>query len=215
MAIETIKSRPRLTGDQRRALIVQNAVELFSRKGFRGTTTRELAMASGISEPVLYQHFETKRALYEAILEAKSSEYEPRLEEELRGLSESGDNRAYFAKVANLLLDFYLNDARYVRLLMFSSLEGGELAELFYDRHVTVFYQELTRHLKNQMDQGVLRNDDPLVAARLFAGMIAHHGLIYAVYKPGELAASRDEIVTSAIDLFLNGLAVQGGRQCK
>jgi len=213
MATEIVKPRPRLPGDQRRALIVLNAVELFSRRGFSGTTTRELAMASGITEPVLYQHFETKRALYEAMLEAKTNEFDPRLEEELHTPSASGDNRAYFTKVANLLLDWYLNDPRYVRLLMFSSLEGGELAQLFYERHVAVFYQELTRHLSSQMAEGVLRERDPLVVARTFVGMIAHHGLIFAVYQPGELAAAREEIVATTIDLFLSGLAAQGGRQ--
>lgn len=59
----------RLSSSARRAAILDEAVKLFSEKGFRGVTTRELAAAVGVTEPVLYQHFETKRDLYRALIE--------------------------------------------------------------------------------------------------------------------------------------------------
>ena len=62
----------RLSSQARRAAILDAAVRLFSEKGFRGVTTRELAAAVGVSEPVLYQHFETKRDLYHAIIEERA-----------------------------------------------------------------------------------------------------------------------------------------------
>src|SRR5574337_501242 len=62
----------RLSAEERREQIVEVAVELFSRKGFRGTRTREIAETAGISEAMIYKHFATKRELYSAIIEAKS-----------------------------------------------------------------------------------------------------------------------------------------------
>jgi len=53
---------------QRRAAIVDAALPLFARKGFAGTTTKELAVAAGVSEALLYKHFPTKRAIYDEIL---------------------------------------------------------------------------------------------------------------------------------------------------
>ena len=50
----------RLDGDERRKEIVRTAVPLFARKGFAGTTTRELAEAAGISEALLFRHFLVK-----------------------------------------------------------------------------------------------------------------------------------------------------------
>jgi AcrR family transcriptional regulator len=47
----------RLDGDERRKAIVAAAVPLFARKGFAGTTTKELAEAAGISEAPLFRHF--------------------------------------------------------------------------------------------------------------------------------------------------------------
>src|SRR6516165_8213973 len=58
----------RLDGDERRKAIVTAAVPLFARKGFAGTTTRELAEAADISEALLFRHFPSKRHLYGEIL---------------------------------------------------------------------------------------------------------------------------------------------------
>src|SRR4029079_9014172 len=57
----------RLDGDERRKAIVRAAVPLFARKGFAGTTTRELAEAAGISEALLFKHFPSKQSLYREI----------------------------------------------------------------------------------------------------------------------------------------------------
>ena len=54
--------------DERRKAIVAAAGPLFARKGFAGTTTRELAEAAGISEALLFRHFPTKKLLYGEIL---------------------------------------------------------------------------------------------------------------------------------------------------
>src|SRR5215470_17144814 len=58
----------RLDSDERRKAIVAAAVPLFARKGFAGTTTRELAEAAGISEALLFRHFPSKQLLYREIL---------------------------------------------------------------------------------------------------------------------------------------------------
>jgi AcrR family transcriptional regulator len=192
-------SRTRLPAAARRAAIVEAAIDLFSRKGFGGTTTRQLAAAVGVSEPVLYQHFANKRALYEAILEMKSAETPA-------GVDEKGDSREYFTQLGRQILDWYCDDPRYARLLMYSALEEHELSKLFYERHVGVFYEWVTRHLKKQMKRGKLKKIDPLLAARSFAGMVAHQGMVYAIYRPGELAGSREKVVRTVVDIFLEGL---------
>jgi AcrR family transcriptional regulator len=58
----------RLDSDDRRKAIVDAAVPLFARKGFAGTTTRELAAAVGVSEALLFRHFPSKQSLYREIL---------------------------------------------------------------------------------------------------------------------------------------------------
>src|SRR5450631_2736816 len=98
--------RVRMKSEERRAAIVQSAISLFAEKGFRGTTTRELAGALGVSEPVLYQHFRTKHDLYSAIIEFKSREISARAAE-LRLLAKGTDDRAFFSMLAELVLERY------------------------------------------------------------------------------------------------------------
>jgi TetR/AcrR family transcriptional regulator len=61
----------RLSAEDRRRQIVHAAIELFARKGFDGTTTREIAQAAGVSEALIFRHFPTKHDLYRAIIDHK------------------------------------------------------------------------------------------------------------------------------------------------
>jgi AcrR family transcriptional regulator len=60
----------RLPAEQRRAALLDTASRLFSEGSYRGTTTAEIARAAGVTEPVLYRHFDSKRDLYLACMEA-------------------------------------------------------------------------------------------------------------------------------------------------
>ena len=53
----------------RRAHLLETAARVFVEGSYRGTTTAEIARAAGISEPIIYRHFASKRDLYLATLE--------------------------------------------------------------------------------------------------------------------------------------------------
>jgi AcrR family transcriptional regulator len=54
----------RLTAQQRRKQLVAVALELFAQRGYRSTTMDDIAEAAGVTKPLVYQHFSSKRALY-------------------------------------------------------------------------------------------------------------------------------------------------------
>jgi AcrR family transcriptional regulator len=60
---------PRLPAAQRRRQLLDVALPAFSAGGFHGTSMDDVAAAAGITKPVLYQHFGSKRALYVELLE--------------------------------------------------------------------------------------------------------------------------------------------------
>ena len=62
-------TKPRLTAEERRAAVLDCACGIFSKGSYRGTTTAEIARQAGVTEPILYRHFESKRDLYLACLE--------------------------------------------------------------------------------------------------------------------------------------------------
>ena len=59
----------RLPAEQRKAAVLECACGIFSTGSYRGTTTAEIARRAGVTEPVLYRHFASKRDLYLAVLE--------------------------------------------------------------------------------------------------------------------------------------------------
>src|SRR5262245_66223991 len=68
-----LRSSPRMAAEDRRQQIIDVAVRLFSQKGFRGTTTKEIALAAGVNESIIFRHFTTKSELYAAIIDQKAN----------------------------------------------------------------------------------------------------------------------------------------------
>jgi len=48
-----------MSGEDRRRQLIEVAIDLFSRRGFSGTTTREIALAAGVTEAIIFRHFAT------------------------------------------------------------------------------------------------------------------------------------------------------------
>jgi AcrR family transcriptional regulator len=65
----TCSPAKRLPAEARRQAVLDTACRVFSRSSYRGATTAEIAREAGISEPILYRHFGSKRDLYLACLE--------------------------------------------------------------------------------------------------------------------------------------------------
>src|SRR5436190_21741928 len=97
----------RMSSDDRRAQILRTACELFAQKGFRGTTTRELAAAVGVTEPVLYEHFKTKKDLYSAIIEAEACNGVELLNELRDKFQTAADDLGFFQTLAEEIVNWY------------------------------------------------------------------------------------------------------------
>lgn len=62
--LNTVEPAGRLSGEDRQRQLIEVAGRLFSRKGFNGTTTREIAVATGVNEATIFRYFSTKDDLY-------------------------------------------------------------------------------------------------------------------------------------------------------
>src|SRR6186997_1889035 len=65
---------PRLKAPQRREQLIEVATKLFARGGYEATTTAAIALAAGVTEPILYRHFKSKQELFVAITRAMSKQ---------------------------------------------------------------------------------------------------------------------------------------------
>jgi AcrR family transcriptional regulator len=197
--------KTRMKGEERRAAIVREAIRLFAKCGFRGTTTRKLAAAVGVTEPVLYQHFPSKEDLYRAIIETKAAEVQNRAGQ-VRELAQGSDDRAFLCALGELILRRYEEDPDLSRLLMFSALEGHELSEMFFERLYVGFYRLVTGYIRRRIREGAFRKVHPEIAARGLIGMLSYHGLIAILY-PGKLKRpDRHHIATQMVEIYLEGI---------
>jgi AcrR family transcriptional regulator len=195
----------RLTGEERRRVIVEAALALFSQKGFRGTTTKEIAEAAGCSEATIFKHFATKNELYSAILEAKS-----RIEETLAKAAQAAarkDDAGVFRAVGLESLIRTEQDPSLLRLLLFSALEGHDLSHLFFESKVRGLHEFLSGYIKGRIADGAFQPVDPLLAARGFVGMVAYYLLIHEIFGVKRPAGVLPEpVIDTFVTLFLQGI---------
>lgn len=114
--------RVRMSGEERRAQLVAVAGELFAEYGYHGLSMEQLADAAGVSKPVLYQHFPSKRSLYLALVRDAVAEMEAHVRMALEGTK---DNRARVEGSIGAYFDF-IEDRRF-RLIITAELADEDV----------------------------------------------------------------------------------------
>ena len=168
----------RMTGENRRLQILREAMRLFSQRGFRGTTTKEIALAAGVSEAMVFRHFATKNELYSAILDHKAclhDEMDPTTV--VADAIARKDDHAVFEGIALHALNQHEGDPEFQRLLLHSALEEHELAQMFWEKFVRRVYHSLGGYIRQRQRDGAMVDMAPAVIVRAFIGMIVHHSL--------------------------------------
>jgi len=197
---------PKLSKADRRKAIVETASNLFAEVGFRGGTTRELAKRVGVTEPVLYEHFQTKSDLYAAIIEDSGRQDFAKGREILEQKAAAGDALDFFTTLATLIADHQAGHPNYLRLILFSALEKHEMAELCFERHAIVIHQIVTNFIKRQIALGRFRQLDAPLAARSFMGMVMHYMIFDQHFGFKLVRSSRKRAIDSMVDTFLHGM---------
>ncbi|MFZ9629292.1 MAG: TetR/AcrR family transcriptional regulator [Ilumatobacteraceae bacterium] len=96
----------RLTASARREQILDVAVRVFAQHGFHSTSMNDVAEAVGVTKPVLYQHFDSKQQLYQALLEEAGTRLRAAIAAAVDGATSGKQQtergfRAYFRWVAD------------------------------------------------------------------------------------------------------------------
>jgi AcrR family transcriptional regulator len=201
----------RLSAEERRREIVRVAVTLFSQRGFRGTTTKEIAQAAGVSEAIIFRHFATKEELYRAIIDHVSCEGGIDNPSEIVGDAiRRKDDRAVFEGLAFHALQHHDDDKEFQRLLLYAALEGHELAQMFWERTVKEFYQFLSAYIEERQRDGAMIEIEPRVIVRTFIGTLIHHSLNNNLWdtKRRLLDISNEEAARSFTEVLLKGITV-------
>jgi AcrR family transcriptional regulator len=202
-------SGARMAGGERRLQILRLAVRLFSQRGFRGTTTKEIALAAGVSEAMVFRHFATKKELYSAILDHKACLHDTM--DPVQVVAEAiarKDDRAVFEGLALDALNRHDCDPEFHRLLLHSALEEHELAQMFWEKFVTRVYRILGAYIRERQRDGAIVDVEPMVIVRAFVGMVIHHSLNNNLWdrKRTLLRISNQAAAREFTDILLRGV---------
>ena len=207
-----------MSGDERREQILQTAFDLFSQKGFSGTTTKDIARGAGVSEATVFKHFSSKDELYGAILEAKKchdglNEFPWASNEKMLEAMEANNDLGVFYHFALQALDKHQSDVAFMRLLFYSALEEHHLAERFFGEFVAEIYKFLGGYIEKRQTQGGFRQIDPRIIVRSFLGMLIHHSLNNILWDKNRkiLDISNETAARSFAEIILCGASTQCG----
>lgn len=197
--------RKRMKADERRQEIIRAAMEVFAKNGFGGSTTREIAENAGISEAMIYSHFRNKEDLYSAIIDEKLQESEP-LYYPLDAIRNRDDQRV-FATIVSNYLHRHGEDTTFLRLLLFSALEGHELASMFVAGPVRKFFEFLADYIGERIDEGALKPINPEIASRCLLGMVHYFVLLREILGDDTLnPIDTGEAIETIVKIFCQGI---------
>jgi AcrR family transcriptional regulator len=214
----------RMAAVDRRLQIVQVAMRLFSERGFRGTTTKEIAHAAGVSEAIIFRHFATKEELYTAIIDFKACAgfgLCPQVEESnqpvidtlrafVGGAMERREDREVFGRIALAMMEHHQRDPQFLRLLLYSALEGHQLAQIFWDKNVRVLYEFLGGYVRERQREGAFRDVDPFIVVRAFNGAVIHHSLNKTLWEKDParriVSVPNEEAAREFTEILLRGI---------
>jgi AcrR family transcriptional regulator len=200
------KRKVRETTKVRRQDILNAAEKLFSQKGFKGTTTKELAEKAGVHEAVLFRHFANKRELYRETVELKLARNRPAALEQMGKGAASRDDRAFFEALALGLLARFEDDPSIPRLILYSALEQHEPPEVAAERQLRVEKPTLD-YISARIREGAFRKIDPQHAVLAFGAMLFGYIVRQEIVgMAAQKAYDRKKIAKSFVTIFLDGM---------
>jgi len=204
----------RPSGAERRRQILDEAAQLFATAGYRGVTTRDVAARVGITEAALYRYFPSKEAIYAAILEERMASTDPLAAVE--SAAAAGRDRDVFTGLALVLLRRVEQDPSLLRLLLFSALEGHDMARPFQETRIRRLREFLSRYVARRQREGAFRDLDPALTARAFVGMVVDHLIVRHVFGQRDAYPQPPEQVADAyVSIFLDGARARRPRAAR
>ena len=196
-----------MSGSDRRNQLLETALEVFSRKGFEGTTTKEVAAAAGVTEAIIFRHFPTKQALYTAVLDhhVESGELQDWLTE-IRGWMDADNDEEVLRSIASAILRSYRTDTRYERVLLFAALEGHELGLAHNRQIVAPIYELLRDYFARRQRDGAIAGLHPGAIISAIAGMVKHHAMMTQMFGYSAEGASDDEVIEAFVHIMIHGI---------
>jgi AcrR family transcriptional regulator len=195
----------RLSGPERRAVVVETACRVFAKSSYHGSTTAQIARETGVTEPVLYRHFASKRELYLACLDSVWQEVRDLWERAIEREQDSANwlkaiGKAYLEARASariVLVDLWIQ-------ALTEAADDPEIRRALRQqmREVHEFVAGLIR--RAQEHGGVLEDRDPDAEAWIFISL----GLLSTIdHRLGNIVGDEFENIVASRREWMTGHA--------
>ncbi len=116
------------------------------------------------------------------------------------------DDRLLFHRLGSTIINHCYRDPAFIRLLLYSALEGHELAHMFFERQVMETSKFLRDYILARIKECASRKVDPLIASKAFLGMINHYALLRELFKKNPFHIPAESAVDGFVGGFLEGI---------
>ena len=155
--------------------ILMKALDLFSQNGYAGTNVRELAEALGLVKSSIYKHFESKEAIWNALLDEMIAYYGARFgsPEHLPPVPDSPEG---LVEMTMRMVNFTIHDEKIVmtrKVLAIEQFRDPRAKALATKHFLTGLTQMFTPVFQGMMENDLLRRDDPKILAFAYTAPIS------------------------------------------
>lgn len=187
--------------------IVEAAVQLFSRQGYRGTSTREIAQLAGVNEATLFRYFARKPDLFLAAAESR-----------LAGLKLGRELQNGLAMdlapeiVVPMLVQFVVTVlAQRPELMRLAYVAGFEFpgADRVFREHLGSIFDAVNAYFVRCGARGAICNLEPTFATLGLAGAVSAHRNLHQLLTGRDLPWDPDALAPGYAQLWLNALRQQ------
>ena len=208
------RSEGRRSSTERRALILDAAIEVFAEKGFHDTRISDIAQRAGIAYGLVYHYFKNKDAILDTVFLDRWGEFMA----VVRAIAT--DTRSVEEKllsIAAVILATHRERPEWVKVLIFEIQRTQRMLQPERVEVIGELFRVIAGIIENGQARGELRPDvDPALASSIFVGgidiVLTSRFLDLAGARPEEedQAAYHERVARTVVDLFLRGMNTDG-----
>ncbi|HHX38561.1 MAG TPA: TetR/AcrR family transcriptional regulator [Armatimonadetes bacterium] len=200
------EKRKRLTAEERRERILEAALELFAEQGYAASTTRELARRAGITEPVIYLHFESKEAVLREVFQRHS--FLPHLRQ-FAALEGQAPLRDQLLKLGTRWRHF-IRERHHLVTLVFREIHRVPEMDRVFRETLRAGLPLAAEAIRTHSDMTGYRSERLEAAIRLFLSSLLQ---LFLLEGPAlfEEDSRIDALMEESVDLLVDGLRIPPG----
>jgi TetR/AcrR family transcriptional repressor of mexJK operon len=193
---------------RKRRAIMEAATTLFLRTGYQGTSMDDIARLAAVSKQTVYKNFADKERLFSDIVLGVTGRVDQFIQLATATLEDTDDLEKDMRRLARRYITSVMQPQvlQLRRLVIGESGRFPELGRTYYERAQERVLAALASSLRHLGDRGLLRVDDPMLAAQHFAFLILSIPLDRAMFRgDGEThtAADLERFADAGVRVFL------------